>query len=47
MVLDYAPLSGRTAVDLVGPFRVKPASSTTVTQLLAPPVLVNFLGRVC
>jgi hypothetical protein len=34
------------AVDLVGPFRVKPASSATVTQLLAPRVLVNFLGRV-
>jgi hypothetical protein len=35
------------AVDLVGPFRVRPASSATVTQLLAPRVLVNFLGRVC
>jgi hypothetical protein len=34
-------------VDLVGPFRVKPASSATVTQMLAPHVLVNFLGRVC
>jgi hypothetical protein len=35
------------AIDLVGPFRVKPASSATVTQLLAPRVLVNFLGHVC
>jgi hypothetical protein len=35
------------AVDFVGPFHVKPASSSIVTQLLAPRVLVNFLGRVC
>jgi hypothetical protein len=35
------------AVDLVGSFRVKPASSAIVTQLLAPRVLVNFIGRVC
>jgi hypothetical protein len=35
------------AVDLVGPFHVKPASSAIVTQLLALRVLVNFLCRVC
>jgi hypothetical protein len=35
------------AVYFVGPFHVKPASSAIVTQLLAPRVLVNFLGRVC
>jgi hypothetical protein len=35
------------AIDFVGPFHVKPASSAIVTQLLTPRVLVNFLGRVC